>query len=122
MANEYIIDHRYAQSQIRYSILHHMLYGPGILDNLAQATGISVQLLTSACFGKSGLHYSEMAALIKEMMGVDLLIAFPWEVCGKSLGDELPCAEDAVCQDMLGMCQEDGKIPLSIWPEKDGSK
>ena len=119
MSNELIVDHRYAHSQIRYRLLQQLCYNGGDLEWLSETTGLSGKQLAAVCLGRSGLTYGEMAALVKVMLQSELLVTFPWMECGQSIAEDEPCAEDAKCEDMLKMCQEDGKVPRTVWQEKN---
>lgn len=124
MITQLTVDHRYAQSQLRYRLLQQLVFLDVTLEEVSAKAGLSVQHLTAFCLGKGGMTYRDMARLAKGLMGeqVELLVAMNWVECGQSYSHEEPCPDDAEIQKMLVKGQESGKIPLSVWPVKEGSK
>lgn len=113
----FMVDHRYANSQIRYHILQRLAYLDDTIENLAERTGFSVQHLRSVCLGKSGFSYADIAKLVKALInGSNLLVTMPWVDCGFNYSLEEPCQEDQESEKLLAQLQQEGKVPTTVWP------
>jgi hypothetical protein len=112
-----IVDHRYANSQIRCRLLHCLANTTQTLEMIAEKSGLSMQHLTSICLGKSGVSYMDMAKLVKALLGeqTELRVTLYWTDCGFSYSESDPCPDDQECTKLLETLQQDGVVPTKIW-------
>lgn len=113
----YIVDHRYANSQIRYRLLQMLTQELVTLQGLETSSGLCKQHLISICLGKSGVSYMDMAKLSKGLFGdsTELMVIIPWVDCGFSYSGKEWCQEDAECEKLLKIGQQAGSIPKKVW-------
>lgn len=74
--NYYTVDHRYANSQIRYRLLQWLVTETMALAEISAKSGLSDKHLISICLGKSGVAYPDMARLTKALFGLRLRVSF----------------------------------------------
>lgn len=117
MQPRYLVDHRYANSQIRYRLLQMVVTGTLTLEDIANKSGLTVHHLTRMCLRKSaGVSYMNMAKLAKALFGADtkLRVSLPWVECGFSWPEKEPCAEDQECERLLELGQQNKTIPEKV--------
>lgn len=114
---QYLVDHRYANSQIRFRLLQIITTDTMTLDEVATKSGLTKEHLTSICLGKSGVTYLQMADLAKALFGeqTELRVIMPWVECGLSCSEEDACAEDGECQRLLEIGHDNGTVPEKVW-------
>lgn len=115
--NYCIVDHRIANSQMRYWLLRWLVTKIVTLEEISSKSGLSIRHLTSVCLGKSGVTYLDMAKLAKALFGeqTELLVTLPWVDCGFSISEENPCPEDDECVKLLEQGQRDSTVPTKVW-------
>ncbi|MDD5511499.1 MAG: helix-turn-helix transcriptional regulator [Dehalococcoidales bacterium] len=113
----FVVDHRYANQQVRYRLLQWLVTQTMTLEEISAKSNLSVQYLTGICLGKSGVTYSDMAKLAKALFGpnTELLVTMHWIDCGFSISEENPCPEDQECVKLLEQGQRDGTVPDKVW-------
>jgi hypothetical protein len=117
----YIVDHRYAQSEIRHALLEHLDLYDNNIRTVAEKSGLSVEHLTGVCLGRVGLTYRDMAKLVKALRcdATELFVTIHWVDCGQGYSLEEPAGcLDRENQKLLAGLQARGKVLTSVWPEK----
>lgn len=112
----YIVDHRYAQSQVRHDLLEHLDLLGNNLEVVAVKSGLAVQRLVGVCFGRVGLTYWDMARLVRAMRGeaTELFVTMHWIECGQSCSLEEPNGIDKLSDELLATLQAGNKLPTSV--------
>lgn len=107
----FIVDHRFAQSQVRYSLLISIALGYKSLQEIAERSGLSTQYLWSVCIGHGGVPYRELAQIAMGMYGAELLVTVPWTECRQSTPENNTCQADEECVELLERAYREGKLP-----------
>jgi hypothetical protein len=123
LTTSYLVDHRHAQSQLRYRLLCHLNFLETTLEEVSLKSGLSLQHLTGFLMGKVGLPYRDMARLVSAAFEeAELRVTMDWVECGQGFSKEEPYADDEGSEKLLVEAQRRGKVPTTVWPEKAAQK
>ncbi|MFA5135355.1 MAG: hypothetical protein WC505_06255 [Patescibacteria group bacterium] len=76
----YVIDHRYAQTQLRIDLLEHIAYVGLTVAEVAAMSDMPEEQLAAFLAGVVRLPYADMARIASKLFDSTLMIRAPWSL------------------------------------------